>query len=198
MAVRRGTRRREIIPRFEALPRSDEWRLGAGGRKRNYPSASGRPGNEGQPGNDPSATRTRALCRRSPCGHWIPRSGRNWIVGVCPRQHLLHLKFQSRTAGDDWLGPVLDWFTLMTPIVFHEIPQAALLQSQRDQPRCRSITPSRLDYAGEIGTACIDPLLRGPNNHDLPGNQAPAPDGAERESWVAAQQAAARKLLFDR
>ena len=35
-AVRRGTLRREIIRRFEALPRSDEWRLGVGGRRRNY------------------------------------------------------------------------------------------------------------------------------------------------------------------
>ena len=44
--VRRGTLRREIIRRFEAPPRSDERRLGVGGRRRNCLGANGRPGNE--------------------------------------------------------------------------------------------------------------------------------------------------------
>jgi hypothetical protein len=49
------------------------------------------------------------------------------IVRVSERQHLLHLKFRSRTAADDWLGPVLDGFTLLAPIVLRGIPKAALL-----------------------------------------------------------------------
>jgi len=75
-AVRRGTLRREIIRRFEAPPRSDERRLGVGGRRRNFRDASVRPGNEDQRGRDPLATCMRPLDHRSPGGHWIPRSGR--------------------------------------------------------------------------------------------------------------------------
>ena len=77
---------------------------------------------------------------------------------------------RSRTAGDDWLRPVLDRFTLLAPIVFRGIPKAPLLQSQRDQAQCTGIKPSRLDYAGEIGIARIDPLLRGPYDRDLSGH----------------------------
>ena len=41
-AVRRGTLRREIIRRFEAPPRSDERRLGVGGRRRSCRGGSKR------------------------------------------------------------------------------------------------------------------------------------------------------------
>ena len=37
------------------------------------------------------------------------------IAGVRARQHLLHLKLRSRTAGDHRLGPLLDRFTWSRP-----------------------------------------------------------------------------------
>jgi len=91
------------------------------------------------------------------------------ITRVHTRQHLLHLKLRSRTASDDWLGLVLDQFTLLAPM-FRGIPKAPLLQSQRDQPQCPGIKPGRLDYAREIEFARIDPLFRGLYDRDLSGH----------------------------
>ena len=68
---------------------------------------------------------------------------RKRIVGVFPRQYLLHLELRSRAAANDWFCPFFDKIAPFAPVFLCRIPNPAAFQTEwRKAKRAASI---RLD-----------------------------------------------------
>jgi len=76
-----------------------------------------------------------------------------------PRQHLLHLKFRTRSPRDDWFGPVLDRLALLAPVVFGWIPHAPLFQFERGNAQRLHVEPRSFNFAGNIGIARMNVMV---------------------------------------
>src|SRR2546430_1703638 len=64
------------------------------------------------------------------------------IVRIHTRQDLLHFELRTRTTGDDRSGPVVDGFA---PVLFPWVPNAAVLEFQRDEPEGQDRKSTRLN-----------------------------------------------------
>src|SRR5471030_753028 len=102
------------------------------------------------------------------------------IARIRPRQHLLHLEGLPRAQGNNRSCPFLNRFTRLTPEVFGRIPWASVLKPERDQPKRSSVESRGLDCPGQVGVACIVPLLIGLDNGNLARNPFPKSRSEER------------------
>src|SRR2546430_6169988 len=106
----------------------------------------------------------------------------------------LHFELRTRTTGDDRSGPVVDGFA---PVLFPWVPNAAVLEFQRDEPEGRQIQSCRFDFPRQIGMTGVAPALARPDPDDLSRNHVPEPCRPKRNGPIAPQQPAARCHVLD-
>src|SRR5256886_8581000 len=97
------------------------------------------------------------------------------IVGIHTRQDLLHFELRTRTTGDDRSGPVVDGFARLAPVLFPWVPNAAVLEFQRDEPEGQHIQSCRFDFPRQIGMTGVAPALARPDPDDLSRYHVPEP-----------------------
>ena len=68
------------------------------------------------------------------------------ILCARSRQHLLHLKFWTRSPRDDWFGPGFDRLSFFASVVLGWIPHTPLAQFERGKAQRLRVEPRRFNF----------------------------------------------------
>jgi hypothetical protein len=80
------------------------------------------------------------------------------VVRVLSGQHLLHLEFRARAAGDDRPGPLLDGFVFFTPSLLPRVPRPPVPAAEGNQTEAAASIGSTESPRRDMVTA-VTPLL---------------------------------------